>query len=1006
MKKLKVLSAILLFVMPFLSAIASAAGDGTQNNPYTCADVIALNNPGTKAWIKGYIVGTMNARNNKNVFEMDPPFNYYANIYLADDPYETNPDNCVPVQLASGSTARAELNLGDNPRLHRCMFALQGDLIAYFGQPGLKNIDGYVALSEIPEEPDPGIGIDPELIFEVAVSVPGTLQNEFVSIDADVIQGLVIKGKLNSDDLIYLNSGTGRMASVKYLDLSEITIDYDGKQYSSRTVAPEAGMGTKYNYNYILSENNYDEQLPFDFVSGYTTNCYRNNLANAFCGNDRIESIVLPKCLTSIGEQMMYACGNLKRATILLGITEVGDGAFGECAALVVTEIPSTIERIGAYAFKSVTIKQDKLKFDSIFIGKGAFSDCKGFKALEITNPADTIPHYAFSNCTELNEIRLGEGLKYIGNNAFKYCNIVTADLPMSLEDLGEDVFLKCPFLSSLPTENYIRYLGSIAYELSDKTRSEYTVREGTKMLAPLLFWYAENQPRINLPFSLEVIGKQSLSGVNISSLPELPELRRIDDRAFEGCPLTSVVISEKVELIHYNAFLECSKIWKVTFNAIHASVVNNFPLFDQTIEHVELGDKVQHIPAGLYSDNTFTEIILPSSVVSLASGAFARCSKLERINLNDNISELPDNIFSGCTSLKEIHWPACLKRVGRDAFRDCSSLETISLPEGFTTLGIYAFSGCSRVKRLYIPSTLEGGPQYSYNFYIQNPTVEHFTVTCTADTPYNMGWSFVYMAKTTFKVPAESLNSYKSDPNWNGSCYPGYEPEVIAIGTISPPIEPSQTNFNTGISSDTDFSDAVVGDVYVTLGEQDRYDSSDGSIVLNEAMADEYVDAVGNMVPGQSDLANRFNGLVVQVSAGYGTIVIDCQTVGNKYISVKIGNQDPVMYSKGDKGVLTVEYDVAEDTYVYIFAAENVESPQSVARRRAVSPSDSCVKIYSIGITPGNTGMEQVFDKDRSEKSITDYWRLDGIKVDKPLFPGIYIGRCPDGSTVKMLIK
>lgn len=939
----------------------------------------------------------MNTKNNPYEFETNPPFFFYANIFLADNPYETDPAKCVPVQLVSGSTARSQLNLGDNPGKHRALYALQGELLAYFGQPGLKNIDGFTELAAAPD--DPTGGIDPNLIFDLTILTPGTLQKEFAALDANEIQGLVIKGKLNSDDLIFLNSGPGRIASVKYLDLSEITFDYDGKQYASRTVAPEAGMGTKYNYNYILSEQNFDEKLPYDFVLGYTTNCYRNNLANAFRGNDRIETIILPKCLTSAGEEMMYSCDNLKSVTLHSDIIEIGDRAFGECSAPIVKGFTSSIKRIGEYAFLNATIDQDILKLDNTIIGEGAFSNCKGFTLLEITNHADTIQHYAFSNCRGLKEIKIGEGVKYIGNGAFKSCFIETAELPLSLEELGVNTFSNCPFLNSLPIENSIRYLGNIAYELTNKTLSEYTVREGTKSLAPELFWSASNHPKVNLPSSIEIIGLQSLSQINITTLPELPNLRRIADRAFEYCPLTSVVIPEKVTSIHEYAFMGCDKIWKVNYKAIRAEVVNNGLLFENVVEQVTLGDKVELIPPGLFTNNNFiTEITLPASVNSLAYNAFLGCSKLENINLNDNITEICDNTFYGCTSLRNIHWPAHLKSVGIDAFRNCSSLETISLPEGLTTLGIDAFLGCSNVRKLYIPSTLEES-DYSYNFNINNPTVEHFTVTCTAETPYNMGWSFSYIAKTTFRVPAASLDKYKSDPNWSYSYEANYTPEIIAIESISAPKDDSQTNFKESISSDTDLTDTVVGNVYVTLGENDGYDAADGSISLFDTMADEYVNAIGGMAPGQSDLANRFNGLVVQVPAGTGKITINCRTLGEKYISVKIGDEEPLTYNKDERGNITVEYDVTADTYIYIYATENAGS-------RAAVSSVSCVKIYSIGINPETLGIDPVFDEETTKKSIIEYWRLDGIKVNKPQSPGVYIGRCSDGSTVKVYLK
>lgn len=996
-----IFSAIFFIIMLIFAVCdANAGGNGTQSNPYTCADVIKLNNPGTKVWIKGYIVGTMNTDKTPNEFETNPPFEYYANVFLADRPDETDTKMCVPVQLKSGSAIRSQLNLVDNPKMHHALLALHGDLLAYFAQPGFKNVDEFIELEPSPDDPEDD---DPSLVFNITVSTPGSLQKEFASLDADEIPMLVVKGKLNSDDLIYLNSEIGRMATVRHLDVSEITLDYDGKPYSSRTSAPEGGMGVKYTYNYILSEENYDENLPFDFVAGYTTNCYRNNLANAFSKNKRLETISLPMLLTTIGEEIMYGCENLKSATMPDNITEVGERAFGECSHLVIKEIPSTVEKIGDYAFSKVTIEQNQLKFDRIFLGKGAFSYAKGFQSLEITNPNATIPYNTFNHCADLREIKLGEGLKYIADGAFKKCKIQTAELPSSLREIGADVFLDCPFLNSLPVEENVRYIGSIAYDLTDKNCNEYTVREGTTMLAPQLFLNIGNA-RVNLPASLEIIGKQSMSGINISTLPELPNLKRIDDRAFEFCPLTSIVFPEKLESIYPSAFMNCDKVWKIIYMSIHAEA-DNVLLFDSPIEQVILGDKVEYIPNFLFATNKFiTEIKLPASVKSLGNGAFSGCSKLEDINLSDNITEIGETAFYGCESLKKIHWPAYLKSVGNAAFRECTSLESISLPEGLTTLEGDAFYHCSNVKNLYIPSTIEEG-ENSYYFSLDNPNIEHLTVTCTAETPYNMGWSFNYLPKTTFRVPKESLDKYKSNPAWNGSNYENV-PEIIAIETISAPGGTSQTNFGEGVSSDTDLTDTVIGDVYLTLGANDGYDESDGSIFLAEAMPNEYVDAIGDMTPGKSDLANRFNGLVIMAPAGIGEIVVDCQTIGDKSISMKIRNEEPISQNNNDRGDLKINYDVAEDTYIYIYATESKEGVQNGPESRAASLADGRVKIYSIGVNPNLSGIEFISEEESNRKSIIEYWRLDGIKIDNPQVPGIYIGRCSDGSVVKIQVK
>ncbi|MDE6513950.1 MAG: hypothetical protein K2L05_07195 [Muribaculaceae bacterium] len=120
----------------------TTTGDGSETSPYTCADVISLNNPGSAAWVKGYIVGTMNSNNNYTL-EVVAPFTMAANVYIADSASETDTAKMVPVQLVSGSAIRSAVNLLDNPGNLGKELQIQGKLEKYFQQPGLKSPTAY-----------------------------------------------------------------------------------------------------------------------------------------------------------------------------------------------------------------------------------------------------------------------------------------------------------------------------------------------------------------------------------------------------------------------------------------------------------------------------------------------------------------------------------------------------------------------------------------------------------------------------------------------------------------------------------------------------------------------------------------------------------------------------------------------------------------------------------------------------------------------------------------------
>ena len=115
---------------------------GTWDKPYTVAEAIA-NQTGKEVWVHGYIVGSIPENAGSTVLEnmtFTADGAHYTNLCIADIPNETNYANCAPVQLPSGSDARANLNLKENPSMLGVEVWLKGKATKYCGAPGLKEI--------------------------------------------------------------------------------------------------------------------------------------------------------------------------------------------------------------------------------------------------------------------------------------------------------------------------------------------------------------------------------------------------------------------------------------------------------------------------------------------------------------------------------------------------------------------------------------------------------------------------------------------------------------------------------------------------------------------------------------------------------------------------------------------------------------------------------------------------------------------------------------------------
>lgn len=233
--------------------------------------------------------------------------------------------------------------------------------------------------------------------------------------------------------------------------------------------------------------------------------------------------------------------------------------------------------------------------------------------------------------------------------------------------------------------------------------------------------------------------------------------------------------------------------------------------------------------------------------------------------------------------------------------------------------------------------------------------------------------WKNVKITEIPLYVPKGTKAKYMAADGWKLF-------ETIKEAGELDPIEGETTVSTEGLGSE-DLSDNVVNDVYYNVGSE-GYDSSDQSIVINQPTN---MSQISDATPGSNDVKNNFTGLILKVAAGKGLIKVNAKTTGNAQLVVQVGNQTPMIATKTEQGDVVVSYDVAEDTFVYIYAI--VGSSAAPAHRAA---GTDVVKIYSITVTPDATGILSI---DYSPLTIDHYYTLDGRKIKGvPTKKGIFI--------------
>ncbi|MDR1093553.1 MAG: leucine-rich repeat protein, partial [Clostridiales bacterium] len=157
----------------------------------------------------------------------------------------------------------------------------------------------------------------------------------------------------------------------------------------------------------------------------------------------------------------------VKMAEFAEGITEIGDGAFMNCASLEEVKFPSTLKKIGARAFENCpALKSLNLPDELAEIGARAFKNCKELLSARLPDGLAELPDAVFSGCVKLNLKQLPPALTAIGAEAFLGCAaIVKAVLPETLTSVGDKAFSGCNSFSFSAIPAGIQKIGAYAFE-------------------------------------------------------------------------------------------------------------------------------------------------------------------------------------------------------------------------------------------------------------------------------------------------------------------------------------------------------------------------------------------------------------------------------------------------------------------------------------------------------------------------------------------------------------
>ena len=430
-------------------------------------------------------------------------------------------------------------------------------------------------------------------------------------------------------------------------------------------------------------------------------------------GINPLQSIVLPKGITTIGDDAFSYNTSLTSIKIPNTVTTIGKRAFYGCTNLTSIEIPDSVTYIGDYCFWNCNrLQKIKLSKKIQTINQGLLEGCSSLTEIEIPEGVESIGYAAFRSCDKLTTITLPASLTYItgsaltrlsrltevkvadGNNSFKFEN------GMLLSKDGKTMYMALLTLTEINVPNGVVSIigdglsGSSATKiiLPDTVSSNFggAVFNGMNKLTTIelsgtsknlklvdgnlysydgkrFIKYMGSSKNFTVPEGVETL----LNGCITKSMTtlNLPSTLKV----IEGWSLTGMSgvkllnIPASVTTMYTYSFHDNTKLRVAEGNATYKSI-------DDVLILNKAGTKV------IMASRNATTYNIPNTVTEIGQNAFYYCNKMTSINIPDSVTTIGAKAFYRCSSLKEITIPQSVTSIGANAFEYCENLTAINI--------------------------------------------------------------------------------------------------------------------------------------------------------------------------------------------------------------------------------------------------------------------------------------------------------------------------------------
>lgn len=470
---------------------------------------------------------------------------------------------------------------------------------------------------------------------------------------------------VKTDGSIYANAKTNDF-QIK----DNVLVKYNGRE--EKVVIPDGVTAIK--YNAFLGNTKIKSVIIPNSVTKIEEGNANGGIYGAFANCTSLSSISLPNKLIGIGDFAFYGCTSLKNITLPDKLEAIGASAFGNCSSLKSITLPDKLITIGTGAFKECTSLRSITLPDGLeTVGDYAFQDCKSLKSITIPNQVVLISNGTFYNCTSLENIKLSSNVSRIEDWAFTGCSVLKEIIfPSSLEQIGQNAFRDCESLQEISIPKNVNEIGTGAFAdcsgikkfILDSENIFFKVVDGVLYNAyqSVLLAYpgGANTAKFTVPEEVEIIAAYALSGSsNLTTVTLTNKITGIYPYTFSNCKkLVNINIPDTVKVIGEGAFANCISLKQITI----PEGVLEMGKMDYISTYNPYDNKL-----GAFYGSGLTSITIPSTVKVVYEGTFRNCKNMKSMVLKEGVE-----IFYGSNtspSLEKITLPKSLIKIDGNQF-------------------------------------------------------------------------------------------------------------------------------------------------------------------------------------------------------------------------------------------------------------------------------------------------------------------------------------------------